>query len=175
MAAFAATAFGVDINTWRARAGETTGAPDAAINDDQLKALWDNTWHELNSTEKAQISDNDSVNFHYQIIGYTWDYVMLRFKYSQISGGFDGRWEAYADGYSSYGCSIWVWDPVNTDFINLDYGPTGICTTPRDIFVPARCWVWDDEFDAYIRMILIEGRTTAGNRDLYSDVVDLEY
>jgi hypothetical protein len=167
----------VDINPWQARSDNTDGDPAAAISGEQLKALWgaaaDNA---LNYDERGYISSDNGTKYDGYDTPDTWNWIMVKLRHTAKDHNFTGHWEAYTDAYADYQCSVYVWDPADTEFDLKDTGPDGIIfTNQRSFTIQPNYRVWTEEAGMYQCIILVRGRTVPNKRWLHVDVVDAAY
>ena len=173
LALAAVTAWAFDVNPWKAKSDSTSGQPSAAVSGDQVKALWVNAdW--LNSTQKTHISTDDG-NIYDHSGNNTWHWIMVRLKHSAKGHNFTGHWEAYTDAYSDYAMSVFVWDNADENWDWKDTGPQDDFTNARNFTIQPKYWNWDSGPGAYVCLILVQGRTRPGARNLHVDVVDATY
>ena len=173
--AAALKAAAVDINPWQAKSDNTDGEPAAAINGDQLKGLWGPA-NGLSAEEKVWISSDEGTKFDAYCTPDTWNWIMVKLKYTAKDHNFTGHWEAYTGAYLDYPCEVYVWDPAGTKFDKKDTGPPGtIFTTQRPFTIEPKYWVWTAEAGMYMCIILVQGRTEPNKRWLHVDVVDASY
>jgi hypothetical protein len=165
----------VDINPWQAKSNNTDGEPAAAVSGDQLKALW-NAANGLSAEEKGWISSDNGTKYDAYDAPDTWNWIMVKLRYTAKAHNFTGHWEAYTDAYADYACEVYVWDPGENNFDLKDTGPSGVIfTTQRSFTIQPKYWVWTEEAGMYQCLILVQGRTEPNKRWLHVDVVDASY
>jgi len=176
LAVYGGTAWAVDVNPWQAKCNSTSGQPSAAVSGDQVKALWSAAvW--LNNSQKTYISTDDG-NIYDHSGAYTWHWIMVKLAHSAKAHNFTGHWEAHTDAYSDYPMYVYVWDNAGQNWDWKDTGPQSIFTTARNFTIAPGYWNWDPdcgESGAYVCLILVQGRTYSGARNVHVDVVDANY
>ncbi|MGD8719769.1 MAG: hypothetical protein PVH29_13225 [Candidatus Zixiibacteriota bacterium] len=173
LALTAVAAWATDVNPWQARSDSTSGQPSAALSGNQVKALWDDG-DALNSTQLSYISADEGTKYN-PAGSDTWSWIMVRLKHANPADSYTLNWEAYTDSYDDYGMSVYVWDNASENWDWLDTGPQAIFTTARTVSLSSSYWYWNSDESAYVCLVLVEGRTVVGERDMHVDVVDASY